>query len=213
MNLSKYFFESDDSDDDDEEVITHWINSGLDFREMPKKNLKRKRVPIEKQNLNNLFWMKLYHNPLTCDISSREGKNFRQRFRLPHALVKDVLIPMVIKKNIFKVQRKSYIPIELKVMICLRILARGNVYDDIQEMTGIGNSTVASIYLQFVNNFVNCYFQEFVSPPEGDDLEDVMKIYEVLGLPGAIGSMDCTHIDWGRCPVELFHSCKGMFVL
>lgn len=94
-------------------------------------------------------------------------------------------------------------------MICLRILARGNVYDDIAEMSGIGNSTVASIYLQFINNFVKEFFEEFVYPPQGEELQEVMKIYEVLGLPGAIGSMDCTHIDWGRCPVELFHSCKG----
>lgn len=123
--------------------------------------------------------------------------------------MKEVLVPMVVKKKIFKIQRASYIPVELKVMICLRILARGNVYDDIAEMSGLGLSTVASIYLQFINNFVKEFFTEFVSPPEGRELEEVMKIYEVLGPPGAIGSMDCTHIDWGRCPVELHHSCRG----
>lgn len=176
MSLSKYFLESDSSSEDEDNAVEHWIKSGLDFLEMPEVSKKRKRVFVRRQNLQDLFWMRLYHNPNTANIDSREGKNFRQRFRLPYNLVKDVLIPMVVKRNIFVIQRSSYIPIELKVMICLLILARGNVYDDIAEMSGIGVSTDASIYLQFINNFVKEYFEEFVYPPQGEELEEVMKI-------------------------------------
>lgn len=76
MSLSKYFFESDDSDEKEEEAVMYWIKTGLDFDEMPKPKIKRKRQSIPKLNLNDLFRMRLYHNPLTANIDTREGKTF-----------------------------------------------------------------------------------------------------------------------------------------
>ena len=35
-------------------------------------------------------------------------------------------------------------------------------------------------------------------------------MYRILGLPGAIGSMDVIHVVYGRCPKHLKHSCIGM---
>ena len=34
-------------------------------------------------------------------------------------------------------------------------------------------------------------------------------MYRLLGFPGAIGSMDCTHVHWGRCPPNLKWQCIG----
>jgi hypothetical protein len=203
---------------DEEQVVNDWIERELDsfvvdFDEDDNmyKEGKKKRCRTSKVDLHNTLWMKLYYNPVTYDVTSREGKNFRQRFRLPLPLVKDVLVPLIIAKNIFETERKSYIPIEMKVLLCLRILARGNFYDDISEMVGIGLSTVAYIFVRFCNNFSTYYFEEFVHPPVGEDLAKVLNIYEVLGLPGAVGSMDCTHVWWDKCPVELTNSCKGNY--
>jgi hypothetical protein len=197
----------------DEEIVMDWIENHLDSFDIEEENNGdvgvRRRIRCSKVVLSNTLWMKLYHNPKTVDATSKEGKNFRRRFRLPLPLVKDVLVPLVVDRNIFEVQRQSYIPIELKVMICLRILARGNFYDDISEMVGIGLSTVAYLFILFCKNFSVSLFHEFVHPPVGKDLDRVLSIYEVLGLPGAIGSMDCTHIWWDKCPVELTNSCKG----
>lgn len=36
-----------------------------------------------------------------------------------------------------------------------------------------------------------------------------MKIYNKLGLPGAVGSMDCTHISWEKCPNNISNICYG----
>ena len=30
-----------------------------------------------------------------------------------------------------------------------------------------------------------------------------------MGLPGAVGSMDCTHLYWEKCPVEWSNICTG----
>ena len=30
-----------------------------------------------------------------------------------------------------------------------------------------------------------------------------------MGLPGCIGSTDCVHVKWDRCPTKLTNLCKG----
>jgi hypothetical protein len=52
---------------------------------------------------------------------------------------------------------------------------------------------------EICTNFVaSCYF-DFVKRPEIEDLERVMDTYACLGFPGAVGSIDCTHLWWMMC--------------
>ena len=46
-------------------------------------------------------------------------------------------------------------------------------------------------------------YSDFVKEPEGEELIDIMELYRLLGLSGAIGSMDCTSVCYGRCPASL----------
>ena len=39
--------------------------------------------------------------------------------------------------------------------------------------------------------------------PTGERLVNVMEMYAMLGFPGAIGSMDATHIRLGKCPAHI----------
>lgn len=45
--------------------------------------------------------------------------------------------------------------------------------------------------------------------PEGEDLKKDEGVYEDLGFPGAVGSADCTHIAWERCPFSETTLHKG----
>jgi hypothetical protein len=54
--------------------------------------------------------------------------------------------------------------------------------------------------LDFIINFSSNCFDEWVVPPSGTRLQEVMNVYARLGLPGTIGSMDVTHVRWDRCP-------------
>ena len=36
-----------------------------------------------------------------------------------------------------------------------------------------------------------------------------MNVYAKMGLPGCVGSTDVVHVKWDRCPVRLYHLCKG----
>jgi hypothetical protein len=106
-------------------------------------------------------------------------------------------------------KNKSKIPIEIKLMIGLRTLGRRAVMNDMSEMSGVGQSTCNRIFHDFVYGMAAKMFKNYVHPPEGDKLKEVMDQYARLGFAGAVGSIDCTHIPWGKCPVELFHQCKG----
>ena len=41
------------------------------------------------------------------------------------------------------------------------------------------------------------------------EITHVEGLYGCLGLPGCVGSVDCVHIPWEKCPAGLLSSCKG----
>ena len=52
-------------------------------------------------------------------------------------------------------------------------------------------------------------YPAFVKYPTGQLLTKVLQEYESIGLPGCVGSMDCTHVKWYQCPDGLRHDCIG----
>ena len=122
---------------------------------------------------------------------SYEDRLFRKRFRLPYALFVN-FVKEAKDKNIFEEVRCGKIAVEFKIMIGLRILGRDSCADDISEHLNIGESTVYPIFKQFVDGCVKYLYTKYVYVPDGEELHRVRLVYEKLGLPGCIGSMDCT---------------------
>lgn len=142
---------------------------------------------------------------------SYEDKLFRKRFRLPYGLFKK-FVKEANALNIFEDKRGSKIAIEFKIMIGLRILGRDNCADDISEYLNIGESTITPIFKQFVKGCVKYLYSKYVYIPDGEELDQVSLVYEKLGLPGCIGSMDCTHVLWHRCPKVIRNNCTGISI-
>lgn len=142
------------------------------------------------------------------DPNSYQHRKFRRRFRVPFTIFK-YLVKVCKEKDVFELRRSSLIPIEIKLMISLRILGRDCCADDIAEQVGIGESSVLLIFKQFVRSFSAKCYQDFVYFPTGDELRQSMQVYERLGLPGCIGSLDGTKIAWDRCPSESSNVCTG----
>ena len=46
-------------------------------------------------------------------------------------------------------------------------------------------------------------------PRNDDDYRHVVGEYTARGLPGCIGSVDCVHIAWDRCPAMYKNMFKG----
>jgi hypothetical protein len=97
----------------------------------------------------------------------------------------------------------------MKLLCCLRILARGAYQDDIAEMSQCFTSSVHTFFRQFLRNFTPQFYETYVRPPTGIRLAKVMAVYSNMGLMGAMVSMDVTHVFWGKYPPELHSSCTG----
>jgi hypothetical protein len=81
------------------------------------------------------------------------------------------------------------IPIELKLMVSLRILGRdavAPVADECTEFCGLGMSTCNEIFKTFVKGFSHLYYHRFIRIPksDSDELLRTMEIYRKLGFPG-----------------------------
>jgi hypothetical protein len=175
---------------------------------------KDSEIPKKKRHLfkrSDDFWQtqwgQLISHPDVHNIRTRIAKRFRRRFRLPYPLFVH-LVNICKSHNIFNMTYESRIPIEAKVLACLRILGRDHSADDINDSTGmIGESTANYIFHQFVEGITKYVYPNFVQVPTGELLQKVLSTYSRLGLPGCVGSMDCTRVRWFRCKkAEKWHA-------
>jgi hypothetical protein len=61
-------------------------------------------------------------------------------------------------------------------------------------------------YHRIVKKFVTDFHEEWVSMPRTpDEINAATAVYEVQGFPGAVGSVDCVHRAWQRCPYDIRH--------
>ncbi len=151
---------------------------------------------------------------------SFESKRFRTRFRVPYPMFLRLVEwtrtwvewsptnPSGLKP--FCHFKRPRIATELKVLGVLRMLGRGVCYDDIQELSSI-SASVMSIFLRtWCRKFTEEIFPEHVFLPKTkEDIAKAMGEYSILGLVGAICSMDVTHVRWDRCPYTLHNLYAG----
>ena len=176
---------------------------------------KRKRTIKDYENAFwESTWGKLILNPNVENPKSIEGKRFRRRFRLPFPMFQ-YLVELCMRHNIFDLKNKSPIPIQLKILACLRILARDNCADDINELSFelLGESTVHNIFKTFVTNMAARVYPKLVKLAKGNQLQRVLSEFAKIGLPGCVGSMDCTRVKWTMCPARMrwLHTGKEGF--
>ena len=156
-------------------------------------------------------WGLLIGNPEINNPKSLPARIFRRQFRLPFPVFDKIIVPECDRLNVFEVKDSARVrlPTEFKVLICLRILGRGSYHDDIAQMSGSFKSTCHTIFKQFLRNFTPSFFKKFVVWPTGEKRKKIMNVYSKIGLHGAMGSMDATHIFWARCPERLHNLCIG----
>jgi hypothetical protein len=112
----------------------------LQFKTLNKKRRRTEANTEEKViDIWQSSWGKLISHQNVSDCNSFEGSKFRRRFRIPYPVFKELLIPLCEDRNVFMSKKKSFIPIEFKILIALRILGRNNTSDDCCEgISGIG---------------------------------------------------------------------------
>ena len=166
----------------------------------------------ERPNYWNSKWGKMLIRDKAIMLEQPQGKTakiFRRRFRVPPRLFFDVIVPEAEKvfqyyaDDRFETYRFQ-IPVEIKVLIVLRILGRDACADDCVELSDVSETSCNRIFLKFLEAYPRMYYDKYVYFPEpgSDELANIMETYRLLAFPGCVGSIDATHIKWEKCPKE-----------
>jgi hypothetical protein len=147
-------------------------------------------------------WMLLISHPNVGDPASQEGKEFRQKFRVPYPVFRSI-VELCLQTNDHTFNYGSYncagqpsIPIELKILACLRVLGNGIAFTVASELSYMSVPAIENFFRKFCRLFKQYYEKVYIKPLDGPALVRVMSEYSRLGLPGCIGSMDATFAAW-----------------
>jgi hypothetical protein len=68
----------------------------------------------------------------------------------------------------------------------------------------MSESSMHAWHHPFLSRFVEELFPTWIQYPKTTaEAAPFERVFASLGLPGAMGSTDCTHVPWGRCPAKL----------
>lgn len=91
------------------------------------------------------------------------------------------------------------------MMAALRQLAIGISPMSLTKKFGLSRQSMDHFLEKFCRDMVQKYSKKYLCP----DLKKVVRRNKkVHGVPGLLGSLDCTHIYWGQCP----NAHKGNFI-
>ena len=74
-----------------------------------------------------------------------------------------------------------------------RVLGNGEAADRPDEYVRLSKSTTNAAVESFIEFIVNKYESTYVRAPTNEDIARILAFNEDRGLPGCIGSLDCSH--------------------
>ncbi len=216
--------EQSDASSSSDDCLDEWIVAALvagapelfDSSEDEKQKKKRRRGAEDAHTMrrsdywNHTAWGRLMiHRDFEVE-GSEEWNTFRGRFRMSPPMFRklcDFCRVNSVFDNIYECRK---VPLEFKVLAALRVLARDVCVDDVKEGSGLRRTTIIACFHKFISAFSSeRILSKFIYPLKGEKLQKCFDTFEKLGFPGCIGSIDCTHVRWDRCPKELKHLCTS----
>merc|ERR1711998_152345 len=162
-------------------------------------------------DLRDSVWWRFIQRPRVRDPTTREGRLFRRRFRVPYWYFQRLC--SMFRDNGWgagdmDVCGRQSQPLELKILAALRVLGRGECFDTCSELSNISESTLRRFFHDFVRHMGPLH-KERCTPPTGAELKEHMDLYARIGFPGCVGSTDGVHIHWQGCPAGWRSSHEG----
>jgi hypothetical protein len=190
-----------------EEVCKGPLLTILKKRQQQKCSRKRKKSRLPDYHQSD--WGRMLRDPNVSDLNTDVGKQFLNLFRIPFVLMTNVLVPQCVAVNVFEQSGVSKIPVEIKVMVALRILGRNGCSDGCIEGSFVAKSTATELFRKFVQNYNLHYYNSSVRLPTGDHILKLKEEYKQIGFPGCIGSMDTTRIYCRMTSKDQYHASGG----
>jgi Plant transposon protein. len=102
------------------------------------------------------------------------------------------------------------VKLPLLVLGSLRCIASGCTFDAIEELTCVSQQTHRLFFHKYFCTWGKVAANDIIMMPHDvDAISHVTRQYEQRGLPGCVGSIDCVHVCWDRCPASMHSVCKG----
>jgi hypothetical protein len=96
-----------------------------------------------------------------------------------------------------------------KVTAALRMLAYGGPADSFDAYLRMAESTILETVRHFTRAIVEIYGPNYWRPPNQEEINALLQIADARRFPGMVGSLDCMHWPWEKCPVVLQGQFRG----
>ena len=84
----------------------------------------------------------------------------------------------------------------MKILAVLYLLAHGLTWDVVEDVAQISSNCLRVFSKRWLHWLLLVHYPRHVRLPEGEELRTIMSIFARLGFPGAVASMDATHVVW-----------------
>ncbi|XP_051208182.1 uncharacterized protein [Lolium perenne] len=129
---------------------------------------------------------------------------FRRRFRMRRPLFLRIVNALTewdpyFTDRIDATNRQGLTPLQ-KCTAAIRMLAYGTSADQLDEVLMMAASTTLECLDKFAQGVIEKFGGEYLRPPRCDEVEHLLQVGESRGFPGMLGSIDCMHWPWEKCP-------------
>jgi hypothetical protein len=200
--LRRWWDEEEESDDDDFFVVAA-VLEGLKRKKRQKKFHGplpgHHNVPRDILGGNDRI-----HIDYFSDRHVYNEKYFRRRFRMLKALFLRIVAAIESLDDYFRQKPDARgvlgaSPIQ-KAVGAFRMLAYGVSADFLNDYISLGESTIIESLKHFVKVVVDIFGDEYLRAPNAQDTVRLMSMNSARGFPGMLGSIDCMHWKWDKCP-------------
>ena len=186
-------------------------------RQHPKKT--RSKYPRKDQK-DSLCWRDYLANAPRADLAlhphGRLAGIFRRDFHVPFKLFQELVElardrwwPTWNDHNVCRAGKPVF-HLELKVLGALYALANGATQFMVSRHTNLSEEIHRSFFLKWLHHMASISDEYIYMPRDDATYKRVVGEYTARGFPGCIGSIDCVHIGWDRCPTQYTNVYTGM---
>jgi hypothetical protein len=187
---------------------------------VPRPRLDKNGTPTHgfmKRNYKESTWWAILqddHADGPRNPNSKLGKDFRKDFRVPFKVFQ-FIVDMAKSRNWMSVAvvdacGRTGIPIELQILGVLYILGGDHKFRSVEKLGNFSGESMRVFFIAFVSAFSCDLFDIWVCMPRTKaEIARITDQYAKVGLPGCVGSIDCTHVGVDRMPAGLKNLLTG----
>jgi hypothetical protein len=97
----------------------------------------------------------------------------------------------------------------LKLLGVLFALGTSATQFNVSSHTNLSEEVHRRFFIDWAAKMSSLKAEYIYMPRDDTELKFVVGEYKALGLPGCIGSVDCVHIGWDNCPVQMKNMYTG----